>query len=71
MSKLMKINGNPGSATLKRQNSTNKHQSSHKSCHSSILDQISENKFKTEMVMNPKMLLKKVKEPSTHLDVQR
>jgi hypothetical protein len=53
MTKLMKINGNPGSATLKRQNS-NKQQSSHKSCHSSIMDQISENKFKTEMVMNPK-----------------
>ena len=70
MSKLMKINGNPGSATLKRQNS-NKQQSSHKSCHSSIMDQISENKFKTEMVMNPKLLLKRVKEPSAHLDVQR
>jgi hypothetical protein len=65
MSKLMKINGHPGSGTLKKQ------QSSHRSCHSSIMDQISENKFKTEMVIKEKMLLKKVKEPSTHLDLQR
>jgi len=35
------------------------------------MDQISENKFKTEMVMNPRIMLQKVKEPSAHLDVQR
>ena len=67
---MRKLNGNLGSGTLRKQKSKEK-RSSNRSFHSSFMDQISENKFKTEMVMNPKMLLKRVKEPSANLEIQK